>query len=82
MMVRRTGACLGLVHSYCPRLVLARRFLGSLLLMAYCNYARMRHQHRCNAWGARSGMLRDYAHLTHTNRYKPFTNLPLAFLVF
>jgi hypothetical protein len=59
-----------------------RRLLGSLLLVAYRNYARMRHKHKCNAWDAKSEMLHDYAHLTHTNPYKPFTNLSLAFLVF
>jgi hypothetical protein len=26
--------------------------------------------------------LHDYAQLIHTNPYKPFTNLPLVFLVF
>jgi hypothetical protein len=32
--------------------------------------------------GYKSSMLHDYAQLTHTNPYKQFTNLPLAFLVF
>jgi hypothetical protein len=57
-------------------------FLGSLLCVAYHKYACMRHQHKCNAWGAKSDMLHDYAQLTHSNPYKSFTNLPLAFLVF
>jgi hypothetical protein len=59
-----------------------RRSLGSFLLVAYRNYAHMRHQHKCNVWGAKSGKLHDYAHLTHTNPYKPFPNLSLSFLVF
>jgi hypothetical protein len=59
-----------------------RRFLESLLLVAYRNYARMRHQYKCKAWGAKSSTLHDYAHLTHTTPCKPFTNLPLTFLVF
>jgi hypothetical protein len=45
-------------------------------------YASMRHQHKCNAWGAKSGMLHGHAPLNHVNPYKPFTNLPLAILVF
>jgi hypothetical protein len=32
--------------------------------------------------GANSGMLHDHAQLSHINPYKPFTNLPLVFLVF
>jgi hypothetical protein len=32
--------------------------------------------------GAKSGMLHAHAPLSHINPYKPFTNLPLAFLVF
>jgi hypothetical protein len=38
-------------------------------------------QQKCNSWGAKSDMLYDYAQLTHTNPYNPFTNLLLAFLV-
>jgi hypothetical protein len=59
-----------------------RRFLGSLLRVAYRKCTRLKHQYKCNAWGAKCDMLHDYAQLTHTNPYKPFTNLPLAFLVF
>jgi hypothetical protein len=59
-----------------------RRFLASWLRVPYRKYASMRHQHNCKAWGAKSDMLHDYAQLTHTNPYKPFTNLLLAFLVF
>jgi hypothetical protein len=44
-------------------------FLESLLRVAYHNYAHMRHLPKCNAWGAKSGMLHDYAQLTHTNPY-------------
>jgi hypothetical protein len=32
--------------------------------------------------GAKSGKIHDHALLTHVNPYKPFTNSPLAFLVF
>jgi hypothetical protein len=46
-----------------------RRFLKSLLHVAYRIHACMRHLHNCNAWGAKSGMLSDYAQLTHTNLY-------------
>jgi hypothetical protein len=42
----------------------------------------MRHQCKCNACGAKSDMLHDHVQLNHINPYKPFTNLPLAFLVF
>jgi hypothetical protein len=42
----------------------------------------MRHQHKCNAWGAKSGTLHAQAQLTHGNPYKLFTDLALAFLVF
>jgi hypothetical protein len=59
-----------------------RCFLGSLLRVAYRKYARMRHQPKCNEWGSKSEMLLDYAQPTHTNPYQPYTNLPLAFLVF
>jgi hypothetical protein len=58
------------------------RFLRSLLYVAYRKYAHMRHQHKCNAWSAKSDMLHDHVHLNHINPYKPFTNLPLVFLVF
>jgi hypothetical protein len=59
-----------------------RRFLVSWLRVVYRKYASVGHQQYCNAWGAKSDMLHDYAQVTHTNPYKPFTNLPLAFLVF
>jgi hypothetical protein len=59
-----------------------RCFLGSLLLVTYRNYARMRHQQKDNAWDTKSGKMHDYAHLTHVNPYKPFTNSPLTYLVF
>jgi hypothetical protein len=55
------------------------RFLVSMLRVAYRKYASMRHQYKCNAWGAKSIMLHDHEHV---NPYKPFTNLPLAFLMF
>jgi hypothetical protein len=58
------------------------RLLVSLLHVVYHKYPSMRHQHNCNAWDAKSDMLHDYAQLTHTNLYKPFTNLPLRFLLF
>jgi hypothetical protein len=57
-------------------------FPESLLRVAYRKYACMSHKHNYNAWGAKSCMLHDYAQPTHTNPYKPFTNLPQVFLVF
>jgi hypothetical protein len=59
-----------------------RRFLASWLRVVYQKYAYMTQQYKCNAWGAKSSMQHDYKQLTHTNPYKPFTNLPLAFLAF
>jgi hypothetical protein len=59
-----------------------RHFLASGLRVVYHKYAYMRHQYKCNACGAKSSMMHDYAQLTHINPYKPFTNLPLAFLQF
>jgi hypothetical protein len=82
MVVRCTRACLVLARSYHPRLVLAPRFLASLLHVVYHKYASMKQQHKCNAWGANSGILHAHAQLTHVNPYKSFTNLPLAFSVF
>jgi hypothetical protein len=57
-------------------------FLGSLLRVVYHKYVSMRHQHNCNAWGAKSGKMHNHAQPTHFNPYKLFTNLPLTFLVF
>jgi hypothetical protein len=59
-----------------------RQFLASLLRVVYRKHASMRDQHKCNAWGVKSGMLHDQAQLNYVNPYKPFTNLPLSFLVF
>jgi hypothetical protein len=59
-----------------------RWLLTSLLHVVYRKYASMRHEHKYNAWGAKSNMLHDHAQLNHINPYKPFTKLPLAFLVF
>jgi hypothetical protein len=75
MVVRCTRACLGLGWCW------LRRFLTSWLCVVYHKYAYMRHRYKCNACGAKSNMLHDYAQLTHTNPYKPFTNLPLAFFL-
>jgi hypothetical protein len=41
-----------------------RLFLTSLLRVIYCKYTRMRYQHKCNAWGAKSGILDAHAQLT------------------
>jgi hypothetical protein len=41
-----------------------RRFLESLIRVTYRKYARMRHQHKCNTWGAKSDMLHNHAQLT------------------
>jgi hypothetical protein len=54
-----------------------RWLLVSWLRVVYRKCVSLRHQHNCNAWGAKSGMLHDYTQLTHTNPYKPFMNLPL-----
>jgi hypothetical protein len=35
--------------------------------VVYHKYASMRHQHKCNAWGAKSTMLHDRAQLNHIN---------------
>jgi hypothetical protein len=81
-MVRCTGACLGLARSYRPRLVLAPTaplVLAPCGLSQICKYETL---HKCNAWGAKSGKLHAHAQLTHGNPYEPFTNLPIAFLVF
>jgi hypothetical protein len=40
------------------------------------------HSTPINPWGAKSGMLHAHAQLNPIIPYKPFTNLPLAFLVF
>jgi hypothetical protein len=81
-MVRCTGLALVLLGVNALSLCWVRRFLGSFLRVAYHKYAWMRHQYKCKAWGAKSDMLHDCAQLTHTNPYKPLTNLPLAFVVF
>jgi hypothetical protein len=44
-------------------------------------YARMRHQDKCNALGAKSNIPYDHKQLNHLNPYGLFTKLPLAFLV-
>jgi hypothetical protein len=49
-----------------------------LLRVVYRKYPHMRHQHKCNAWGAKS----NHAQLNHINHFKPFTKLLLAFFVF
>jgi hypothetical protein len=59
-----------------------RRFLVYLLRVVYLNYASMKHQHKCNSWGAKCNMLHDHEHLNNINPYKLFTKLPLALLVF
>jgi hypothetical protein len=59
-----------------------RRFLRPLLLTAYHKYTHKRHQHKCNAWDAKSGKKPNHAESIHVNPYKLFTNLPLTFLVF
>jgi hypothetical protein len=56
--------------------------LAYLLCMLYCKYASMRHQNKCNAWGAKGGMLNDQVQVNHITPYKAFTNLPLAFYYF
>jgi hypothetical protein len=56
-----------------------RRFLRSLLRVTYHKYARIRHQHKCNAWGANSGKMHNHTQPIHVNPNKLFTNLPLAF---
>jgi hypothetical protein len=50
--------------------------------VAYRSYARMRHNHKCNAWGAKSNKMHNHAQPIHVNPHKLFTNLLLAFLVF
>jgi hypothetical protein len=50
--------------------------------VVYHKYASMRHQHKCNACGAKYNMMYDHEQLNHINPYKPFTNLLLAFFVF
>jgi hypothetical protein len=82
MVVKRIGLALVLLGVNALDLCWLRRFLGSLLRVAYHKYVRMRHQYKCNAWGAKSDMLHDHVQLNRVNPYKPFTNLPLAFLVF
>jgi hypothetical protein len=49
-----------------------RRFLMSLLHVVYRKYASMRHQHKCNAWGAKYKMLHDHEYLNHINLYMLF----------
>jgi hypothetical protein len=58
-----------------------RRFLVPLLRMVYHKYASMRHQNKCNTWGAKYNMLHDHEHLNHINPYTLVTKLPLAFLI-
>jgi hypothetical protein len=67
MWVDAPGLAMVLLGVNALSLCWLRRFLRSLLRVAYCKYARMRHQHKYNAWGAKSDMLHDYAQLTHTN---------------
>jgi hypothetical protein len=35
--------------------------------MAYRKYARMRHQHKYNTWGAKSDMMHNHAQPIHVN---------------
>jgi hypothetical protein len=53
-----------------------RRFLESLLHVVYHKYASMRHQHTCNAWGAKSNMLHDHAQLTLLTLTSHLLNYP------
>jgi hypothetical protein len=76
-MLRCTGACLDLAHSQRLDWCWLR-----WLRVIYRNYVSMRHYHKCNACGVKSGMLHAHAQLNHINPYKPFTNLLLVFLVF
>jgi hypothetical protein len=46
-----------------------QRYLGSLLHVAYRKYVRMRHQYKCNAWGAKSDILHDHVQLNHIYPY-------------
>jgi hypothetical protein len=47
-----------------------------LLHVVYHKYASLRHQHKCNTWGAKSNMLHDHEQLNHIGPYKPFAKLP------
>jgi hypothetical protein len=41
----------------------------------------MRHQHKCNTWGAKSNMLHDHEQLNHIGPYKPLLNYPSIFSI-
>jgi hypothetical protein len=42
-----------------------RMLHASLLRVIYRKYASMRYQHKCNTWGAKSGILYAHARLNH-----------------
>jgi hypothetical protein len=65
IVVRCTGACLGLARSQRPRLVLALvapRVLAPCDLSQMCKYETLK---KCNAWGVKSGILHAHAQLNH-----------------
>jgi hypothetical protein len=82
MVVRCTGACLGLARGYWPRLVLAPVVPRVLALRGLSQICKYETPHKCNAWGAENDMLHHHARLAYVNPYKQFTSLPLPFLVF
>jgi hypothetical protein len=82
MVVRYTGACLGLARSYRPRLVLVSAFPRILAPRGLSQICKYETPHKCNAWGAKSGKMHNHAQSIHVNPYKSFTNFPLVFLVF
>jgi hypothetical protein len=81
-MVRCTGACLGLARSQRPRLVLALVAPRVLAPRDLSQNASMSHYINVMHGVQRVICYMLMHNLTILTRYKPFMNLPLAFLVF
>jgi hypothetical protein len=82
IVVRCTRACLGLARSQRTRLVLPLVAPCVLALRDLSQMWKYETLGKCNAWGAKSGILYAHAQLIHINPYKSLTNLPIAFLIF
>jgi hypothetical protein len=65
MVVRCTGACLGLACSQWSQLVLAPEAPRVLTPRDLSQCTSMRCQYGCNVWGAKSGILQAHARLNH-----------------
>jgi hypothetical protein len=73
IVVRCTGACLGLTRSQRPRLVLAPEASHVLAPRDLTQCVSIRCQHGRNVWGTKSGILHAHARLNHIS--------PLSYLL-